>query len=366
MKKFGYSAAVLAVSACALFAMPPQAHADANSDAEIAALKTQLKDMAEQQKKAAAVIEKLAAQVDNLQKQTTVQASKVSAIEDKQQVAHITQLAQPSALAMVEPAAGNSASTSTSAGNSDYSARGSYDSDSHGGAYLGVFGGGGVRGDTTARQLGTAYFVEAAGGPQSINAKGKLKNGGTGIVGAQAGYEWAGGAHVRPAVEVEALYLPRTDQHGTLDNSDPRLTEQLFDDTLPTSTSVVLANAVLGFKTPYQSITPYVGGGVGAAYLATSNANSAQLSPSEPGVNHFNSDTSSSVLTAAAQLKAGVRMALTKNTYLFGEYRYLYIGSHDQTFGSATDPAHVPTSPATVSYSGTSYNLGTVGLGVKF
>jgi hypothetical protein len=71
-------------------------------------------------------------------------------------------------------------------------------------------------------------------------------------------------------------------------------------------------------------------------------------------------------LTAAAQLKTGVRVALTDSTYLFGEYRYLYIGAHDQTFGPTMDATHVPTSPWTVRYDGTSYNLASVGVGVHF
>lgn len=352
MKKQNYSTAMLAVSACALIMMPAQAHADAKSDAEIAALKTQLMEMAEQQKKAAAVIEGLAAQVERLQKQTSAQATKVSAIEEQQ----ISQAAQPAPVAVAQP-------TSSKSDNYYSNSRDSHD---NGGTYLALFGGGGTGSSDGARQLGTVYFIEAAGGPQSINARGNLKSDATGVVGAHVGYEWRHGEHLRPAVEIEALYLPSTDHHGKMDNTNVRLTEGLFENTLPTSTSVLLANAVMGFETPYHGITPYVGGGIGAAYLSVRDATSKQLNPAEPGINHFNSESDSGALTAAAQLKAGVRMALTENTYLFGEYRYLYIGAHDQTFGQTEAAGHASTSPWTVSYDGTAYNLGTVGLGMKF
>jgi len=59
-------------------------------------------------------------------------------------------------------------------------------------------------------------------------------------------------------------------------------------------------------------------------------ANSLQTSPPEPGINHFNSDPDSSVWTFAAQAKAGVRVGLGPHAYVFGEYRYLYVGSNDQ------------------------------------
>ncbi len=356
MRKQNYSTAMLAASACALMMMPSQAHADAKSDAEIAALKTQLMEMAAQQKKAAAVIEGLAAQVEQLQKQASAQTRKVSAIEEQQ----ISQAAQPVRAASDQPEGRKSYNHDSN--------KYDYNGDAHdnSGIYLSLFGGGGTGSSTSARQLGTVYFVEAAGGPQSINGRGKLKNSGTGVVGAHMGYEWQQGEHFRPAVEIEALYLPSTDSSGKLDNTSARLTEGLFDNTLPTDTSVLLANAVVGFQTPYQGITPYIGGGIGAAYRSVNGATSSQLNPAEAGINHFNSENDSSVLTAAAQLKAGVRVAITDNAYLFGEYRYLYIGAHDQTFGATDAVGHAATSPWTVSYDGTSYNLGTVGIGMKF
>jgi hypothetical protein len=51
---------------------------------------------------------------------------------------------------------------------------------------------------------------------------------------------------------------------------------------------------------------------------------------------------------------------------VFGEYRYLYVGSVDQTFGSTVDAAHVPTSAWTVRLDDTSYHLATAGIGFDF
>ena len=123
---------------------------------------------------------------------------------------------------------------------------------------------------------------------------------------------------------------------------------------------------VVSFPTSYPGVTPYIGAGIGAARVAVVAQTSLQVAPPEPGVNHFNSDTSSYAWTFAGQLKAGVRLALGSNAYVFGEYRYLYIGATDQTFGSTVYPFHAPTSPWTVNMDATSYSLATAGIGLNF
>lgn len=351
MKKCGYFAAVLSISTLVVIAVPPKAYADINSEAEIAALKTQLQEMAIQQKNAIAVIEKLSAQVDKLQKETSLQANKVTDIQ-KQQTAQASDIKEQQAaqatrtneFASIQPPA-----------------------DNHGGGYVGVLGGWGSGGSTDGQQLGTAFFAEAVGGPQTINATGRVKTKGTPFVGVQAGYEWSNGSKLLPAIEVEALHLLRTEENATLANQNNlMIPEQLFSNAISTSTSVVLANAVVGLRTPYENVIPYVGGGIGAAYISTSGATSTQLDPAEPGINHFNTDRDSAVLAPAAQLKAGVRMSLSDSTYLFGEYRYLYVAAHEQNFGPTVNATHVPTSEWTVGYDGTSYSLTNVGVGVRF
>ena len=113
-------------------------------------------------------------------------------------------------------------------------------------------------------------------------------------------------------------------------------------------------------------MTPYIGGGIGGARVSVSGANSLQIAPPEPGVNHFNSGTNSSVWTFAAQAKVGVRVALGPHAYVFGEYRYLYVGSNDQIFGNTVYAGHAATTAWTVRFDDASYHLGTVGIGFNF
>jgi len=124
---------------------------------------------------------------------------------------------------------------------------------------------------------------------------------------------------------------------------------------------------VVGFRTPYQSITPYIGGGIGAANVSINGATSTQIDPPEAGINHFNASPDSSAWTFAAQAKAGARLALgDSGAYLFGEYRYLYVGGVNQVFGSTVYPGHAPTSPWTTSFGGTSHHLAAGGVGFSF
>ncbi|CAA2142422.1 outer membrane protein [Hyphomicrobium sp. ghe19] len=233
------------------------------------------------------------------------------------------------------------------------------------GVYLGAFGGGGFGTATDVNQLGTAFFPEVAGGPLAVNARGRTDSGGVGFVGGQVGYEFSHGS-VLPAFEIEGLYLANGTRRATLENPTDRLPEHTFDDAFPMSSSVVLANLVVSFPTSYPGVTPYIGGGVGGARVAIDGANSLQTNPAEAGINHFNSGADSSAWTFAAQAKAGVRVALSSNAYVFGEYRYLYVGSVDQIFGPTVYDTHVPTSSWTERFGDTSYHLGTAGIGFNF
>ncbi|WP_245305444.1 hypothetical protein [Bradyrhizobium sp. LTSP857] len=238
---------------------------------------------------------------------------------------------------------------------------------SGGGAYVGVFGGGGSRGGTDISQFGTVFFAEALGGPLAVDATGRSSSGGVGFGGAHLGYEWSYGAYVRPALEIEGFYLAGNQPRATLVNPTDRLAERTFDDTFPTRTTVLLANMVVGFNTPYQGITPYIGGGIGAANVSINGATSTQTDPAELGINHFNARPDSSAWTFAAQAKAGARFALgNSGAYLFGEYRYLYVGAANQVFGSTVDPTHAATSSWTASFGGTSHHLAAGGVGFGF
>jgi opacity protein-like surface antigen len=168
------------------------------------------------------------------------------------------------------------------------------------GVYVGVFGGGGFSTATDVTQLGTAFFIEAQGGPLAVNAPGRTNSGGVGFVGGQVGYEWSHGPAVLPAFEIEGFYLRTGTRHATVDNPTDRLDERTFDNSFSIRNSVLLASMILSFPTLHPGLTPYIGGGIGAARVSVDGANSLQTNPPEPGVNHFNSNPDSSVWTFAA------------------------------------------------------------------
>ncbi|HVY07842.1 MAG TPA: outer membrane beta-barrel protein [Burkholderiales bacterium] len=235
------------------------------------------------------------------------------------------------------------------------------------GMYFGLLVGGGTHSGGDVTQRGTAYFVEANGGPLAVDATGKTDSSNVGLFGAQIGHEWSRG-RMLAAVELEGLYLPGRTQHAKLQNnaSPGRLDEQTFDDSFNTKSAVLLGNLVFSFPMQDSGLTPYVGAGFGLARVGVTGANSAQVNPTEPGINHFNSGTDSSAWTFATQVKAGARYALGDNAYLFGELRYLYVDAVEQNFGSTVYPTHAATSDWKVRFDGASYYLATIGIGLSF
>jgi opacity protein-like surface antigen len=233
------------------------------------------------------------------------------------------------------------------------------------GAYISIFGGWGAGSIGTVTQSGTVFFPELAGGPLSVHATGQSNTSGVGLAGLQIGHEWSYGPGLLPALEIEGLYLAGT-QRARLNNPTLRLSEHTFDDTFPMDNAVLLANVVLSFRTSYQSVTPYFGGGIGAARISIKGADSAAIAPPESGINHFNSGPDSSSWTFAAQAKAGVRIAIGNHGFLFGEYRYLFVDATDHAFGPAVYSTHVPTTDWTVGFSGMSHHLAVGGIGFSF
>jgi len=146
------------------------------------------------------------------------------------------------------------------------------------GAYIGVFGGGGSRSSASVSQSGTAFFPEAAGGPLAVDAAGRTSSGGVGFGGAHLGDEWSYGKYLKPALEIEGFYLAGNQQRATLVKRTDRLDAHVFSDTFPTRTTVLLANMVVGFRTSYQGITPYVGG-VGFSFQERCKRRAAGFSP---------------------------------------------------------------------------------------
>lgn len=240
--------------------------------------------------------------------------------------------------------------------------------------YVGAFGGGGYSNYNGITQTGTAFFDPSVGGALNVHATGNAQNKSAWFIGANAGYQFGGWALcaggnpwcLTPAAELEGYYLNSRIHGDNLDNPTNRLPEHLFHDSFNIDMGVMLVNTVWSFKTPCSIIEPYIGGGVGAAIVSLSNADSLQLAPPEPGINHFNSNTSDSDWTFAAQAKAGLRFQITRNLKLFAEYRYLYLAPTSYRFGSTQYSTHVPTSKWGVRFNNMNYNMGSAGLEYTF
>lgn len=234
--------------------------------------------------------------------------------------------------------------------------------------YIGAFGGGIYSESSRTNQLGTAFFTEAEGGPLAVNARGHTGTTSAGFGGIQLGYEWAGSAmgcsdwSIAPAAELEAYWMDFT-KRGDLINDTARLPEHDFSNSFPMHTGVYLVNAVLAFNSCcYSDFSPYVGGGIGAMRISIKNATSTQVSPAEPGINHFNSDRNYSTWAFAAQAKVGLRYNVCDSFHIFGEYRYLYIDSSNYVFGATIEPTHAPTSPWNVRVQNIQFNAFVFGL----
>ena len=239
------------------------------------------------------------------------------------------------------------------------------------GPYIGLFGGLGALTASQLQQKG-AVFLRA---PQKlpllpIDANGSTSNStSVAIGGAHLGYEWnrltlGSDWGLKPAAEIEGIYIGKHSPTGEMPVRPIFLGTQYVN--IPMTTGVFLANAVFTFHTPYTNkVFPYVGVGAGVAFTSIKGADSAN--PSEPGINHFNSDRDASDSSLALQLKAGIKGEVTRNLSLFAEYRYLSIKSTNYVFGSTDYPgAHLPTAPWHVKLGRRHYNLFVAGLQYKF
>lgn len=233
--------------------------------------------------------------------------------------------------------------------------------------YLGAFGGGIYSNSNCASQMGTIYFFEILGGPQSINAKGHTKSTSSAFGGAHIGYEWSRPNDcscwsIAPAAELEAFYYSHN-KKGQLVNPADRLRELDFLDSFDMKSTVVLANAVFTLNSPRLcGFSPYIGAGIGAAHISIHNAKSYQLIPPEEGINHFNSRRSDSTWAFAAQVKAGLRYTFCNCFHVFGEYRYLYVDTSKYVFGATSYPTHAPSSPWNVKINDIQYNAFAIGI----
>lgn len=238
--------------------------------------------------------------------------------------------------------------------------------------YAGVFGGLASVNSNHFSQLGTVFFLESEGGPLGVNAFGTAHSDTTIVMGAHVGYAWFDNLSVSfpimPALELEGYYMNDIELEGRAANNTNRSDERNFLVKYPLNTGVFLFNGVLNLnKSVWGKFTPYVGVGVGSAVMSISNAKSTQLTPAEPGINHYDGDSDASTVTFATQAKAGLRLNLNRQLRLFGEYRFLYLTESDYTFGgSSVVNGHPETSPWQVKVNPQQYHIGTVGVEFNF
>jgi opacity protein-like surface antigen len=237
--------------------------------------------------------------------------------------------------------------------------------------YIGAFGGGIWSDKNRVTQYGTAFFPEPPDsiGPLSIIGEGHLKKTSTGFGGAQVGYEWS-----RPvcsdwvlatAGELEVFFFKHKKKGHLINQTVRGLDEHDFADSFHMNSSVILANVVLSINNDCLcGISPYVGGGIGAARVSLHKADSLQVEPPEAGVNHFNSNRNDSSWAFAAQAKIGVRYNFCQMFHIFAEYRYLYVDAANYIFGATNYPNHVPTSAWNVKVKNMNYNA--FALGIQF
>ncbi|MDP3561148.1 MAG: hypothetical protein Q8R83_03090 [Legionellaceae bacterium] len=238
--------------------------------------------------------------------------------------------------------------------------------------YVGAFGGGGSLSSGNYSQHGTSFYPEDEGGPLAVNAVGSAANKSEWLVGGHVGYKWPtrvlnninSSWSFAPATELEGYYIGGvTLSADDKDNDTTRIDEHYFHVTYPLRTGVFLINSVLNVDHPsLDKFHPYVGVGIGAAVLAISGANSAQKTPAEPGINHYNSNASDTSIAFAAQPKIGMAFDITPSASLFVEYRFLYLSASSYTFGSTVYPTHKVTSDWDVKIGSQYYNMGTIGV----
>ena len=241
--------------------------------------------------------------------------------------------------------------------------------DTENGIYLGALGGLGTLDSTSLRQIGTVKLPHPL--PDlPIDADGSTDRPDVALGGVQLGYQWAGwhssasGWGLLPAIELEGLYLGTHTPEGEMPIQPKFLGTQYV--TLHMKGYVLLANVLLTVRTPYsQRFFPYAGAGAGTARVAITDSDSAN--PSEPGINHFNSDPDASDSALAWQFRLGVKGNLTRRWSLFAEYRYLNIDNTRYTFGPTDYPGqHPPTDSWDVRLGELEYNLFVAGAQYRF
>jgi opacity protein-like surface antigen len=259
--------------------------------------------------------------------------------------------------------------------------------------YIGAFGGVGSTAKQSVEQSGVAHKGFSDDGEYFtydllVDVDGRNLDKTATVFGGQMGYQWNTGSSFKPAIEVEGSYLS-ADQRSNLVNledagvnnvrvttggvpvlvTDPRTLNLVRQHVLDTPLSagnhtfangakmkmaLFTLNGVLTYDAG-SKLKPYVGAGIGVAFVAMRDAVSLQTGPGgvETGrvsatsavvqVNHFNSRDDASDIAFAVQVKGGVRYQLSERISLFAEYRLVRLAATAHTFGSTVYFDHAPT-----------------------
>ncbi|MBM3194181.1 MAG: hypothetical protein FJZ60_00270 [Chlamydiae bacterium] len=237
--------------------------------------------------------------------------------------------------------------------------------------YAGVYGGGGGFTVSNITQAAIKYNSPSQGGTTYVTAYGGGRTAGVGMAGLQAGYLWpdlvdnnprrATPKSVSIGTEFEGYYL------GTKLSSNLGSNFSTFNSTFPINGGTLLGSLVFHFGMYEQSrYHLFLGGAAGASVLTAHNATSYQVQPLQTGINHFNTQTTATAWTFAAQGKAGLMFDVNEHFKVSGEYRFLYLTPARFRFGSTSYAGHPPTTPWRVKFGNMFVNMGDLGISYYF
>ncbi|WP_142524243.1 outer membrane protein, partial [Methylacidimicrobium cyclopophantes] len=197
------------------------------------------------------------------------------------------------------------------------------------GLYFGIFGG---------AAFGMSNGVSALDSPPLFSAGGRATPGTAAVGGVQVGYNFRGIAldssksyWLQPAAQFEAFYIGQATESGSLSggvSGVPGVSTYQFGSNL--NMGVFLVDGVAKFVTPI-GLVPYLGGGIGGAYLASSGT--SFLAPS--GADLLSSGSYSQGAFAGQGL-VGLQYNLSEHWSIFAEYKILYIKETQFSYGMTT------------------------------
>ncbi|WP_142659387.1 outer membrane beta-barrel protein, partial [Methylacidimicrobium tartarophylax] len=186
------------------------------------------------------------------------------------------------------------------------------------GLYFGIFGG---------AAFGMSNGVGALDSPPLFSAGGRAAVGTAAVGGIQVGYNFrsialdsAKSYWLQPAAQFEAFYLGQATESGSLTGGvagKPGISTNQFGSNL--NMGLFLVDGVAKFVTPI-GLVPYIGGGIGGAYLASSGT--SFVGPSGADLLATGSYAQGAF---AGQGLVGLQYNLSEHWSLFAEYKILYI-----------------------------------------